>query len=86
MEEDTKLDIQKSINQVRDIIDLLDYDIKINLPYNVKEFFTCQYDESVEYLRINCDEPLKKQAMEKYTPEIMSYLMDKYIKFGTAKG
>ncbi len=81
MEEDTKLDIQKSINQVRDIIDLLDDDIKINLPDNVENFFVHQYDGKVEYLRINRDEPLKKQAMEKYTPEIISYLMDKYIKF-----
>lgn len=80
MEEDTKLDIQKSINQVRDIIGLLEIDIKFKLPEKVKEFFYHQYDENIEYLTIQPEKPLKNQKMERYTAEIITYLFDKYLK------
>lgn len=80
MEEDTKLDIQKSINQIRDIIELLETDIKLKLPEKVKNFFIRQYDGNVEYLKIQSSKPLKNQKMEKYTAEIVTYLFDKYLK------
>ena len=80
MEEDTKLDIQKSINQVRDIIELLEANVKIKLPKKVNDFFTHQYDEKVEYLKLQTGKPLKSQKMEKYTAEIITDLFDKYIK------
>ncbi len=80
MEENIKLDIQKSINQVRDMIELCEEDIKIKIPEKVKVFFIRQYDENVDYLKLQVEKPLKEQQMERYTPEIITYIVNKYVK------
>lgn len=73
-----QLNMQKSINQIVDILELLEDNGKI--PQNVKEFFMNYYDENVEYKKIEPNIPLREQETEEYTDAILTHLTNKYLK------
>jgi len=74
------INIQKAINQVVDILNFLEDKGKNRIPVKVIEFFINNYDEDVEYDKIQANIPLKDQSVYKHTAEILTYITNKYIK------
>ncbi len=80
MTENEKVDMQKSINQLNDILNSLDDNARSKITDSVKKFFKLHYDETMEYHKIVKGIPLKEQEMEKYTAPILTHIVDKYIR------
>jgi len=83
VEEDIRskeLDIQKAINQMADILELLENEGKNKIPSQVKKFFETYYDDSIEYEKIKLGVPLKNQNIYEYTDEILTYIANKYLR------
>ena len=56
--------IQKAINQMWDILNLLEVDGKEKIPLEVKIFFEKYYDDNIDYNKINSDISLKEQNLD----------------------
>lgn len=74
------VNIQKSINQMVDIIKLLDKNERNKIPQNVQDFFINNYSADVDYNKIQAGIPLKEQKMEEYTVQVLTYITDKYLR------
>jgi len=72
--------IQKAINQINDILELLDDDGQNKIPLSVKKFFENYYDPNIKYNKIQAGVPLKEQNVYEYTIGILTYVVTKYIK------
>ncbi len=80
MTDDQMIDMQKSINQINDILNLLDDAASEKVPESIKKFFNIHYDETIEYIKIKPGVSLIEQQMEKYTAPILTHIVDKYIR------
>jgi len=71
--------IQKAINQIWDILNLVEVDGKEKIPLEVKSFFEKYYDDNVDYKKIEPGLPLKDQKLDEYTVDILTYLSNRYL-------
>ena len=74
------IDIQRAVNQVADILNLLEFDGKNKIPMKVKKFFSNYYDSSVEYDKIESGVPLKDQNICEFALKILTYITNRYLK------
>lgn len=75
-----RIEEQRAINQIYEIISLADDELRDNLPQKMIDYFKTMYNPSIEYNHVVSGIPLKEQGLERETIGILTYITNTYLK------